>query len=202
MKKYGIPCKLVLAYAPMSNGKAERMAGTIKKSIKKWCKTMGEIGRTLWFHSYLDIHEKQLLETLSVSASTWSSVIHGVPSRFTGDKMIPPSFSTRNTECWTLELLVVQSSRVKKAERSSFGQHLFDKHNVVQSSVGEEVLVAKGKTYGSAEIRDFERKWYGPCLLLQAQHPGYVLQFKGIWFLEVLFMPVNFVSTVKLWKLS
>lgn len=31
----GLHLKTVLAYSPMSNGKAERMAGTMKRSISK-----------------------------------------------------------------------------------------------------------------------------------------------------------------------
>ena len=35
MSRQGIAWKPVLAYAPMSTGKAERMVGTIKRSIRK-----------------------------------------------------------------------------------------------------------------------------------------------------------------------
>lgn len=52
MSKQGIRWHTVLAYAPMSNGKAERMVGTIKRSIGRIVAEGGKNGMTLSERSF------------------------------------------------------------------------------------------------------------------------------------------------------
>lgn len=45
--------------------------------------------------------------------------------------------------------------------------------------VGDEVWIAKGKSFGSSITRAFETKWCEPGLIMEAGHPRYVLQTSG-----------------------
>lgn len=174
MKKCGILWKYVLVYAPMSSTKAEKTVGTMNKSItemmreKRWDRTSIATPVLSGYRQKAVSGKRSPLQ-----------VLYGVLLRFTGDDMNPLGVSTEDMECGMSELPTVQSRSAYKAYRHFSDQHISHKPCVVQFYDGDEILVARGKAFGSTKMMAFETKWQGPCLGLQVQHPLYMLRSKG-----------------------
>lgn len=77
------------------------------------------------------------------------------------------------------ETLAVQSARAGKARQNFryIGTEL--KMKTVLFDVGDEVRVAKGKSFGSLNMRTIEIKWFEACVVAETRHPRYISRGAG-----------------------
>ena len=170
MARHGITWRTVLAYAPMSNCRAERMVGTLKAAVRK---TVLETGMG-WDQALTQVLYGYRRRTMKNGVSPFE-LMYGVPPRMdsnekTGPSLVIPSFDNHRR----LELL---AGSVPRAVRSGAS---VEKRLVVSSShlfeAGDKVLVARGTYFGGTKWPAFVSKFYGPCRVLQVLHPRYVLE--------------------------
>ena len=170
MVQHGINRRTVLAYAPMSNGRAERMVGTVKTAVRK---TVLETGME-WDKALIQILYGYCGRALSNDVSPFE-LMYGVPPRTDPRAEIGPSLVVPSSDIYRrLELL---AGSVPRAIRSGASE---EKRIAVASShffrQGEEVLVARGTAFGGTKWPANVSKFYGPCRILEARHPRYVLE--------------------------
>ena len=170
MAQHGITWRTVLAYAPMSNGRAERMVGTLKTAVRK---TVLETGME-WDKALIQVLYGYRRRALSNGVSPFE-LMYGVPPRMDpraeiGASLVVPSSDIHRR----LELL---AGSVPRAIRSGASE---EKRVAVASShffrQGEKVLVARGTAFGGTKWPANVSKFYGPCSILEARHPRYVLE--------------------------
>ena len=165
----GIEWKRVLAYAPMSNGRAERMVGTLKKAVRKMVLGQG----VSWEKSLPKVLFGYRRRRLAGGVSTFE-LMYGVPLRIEpADKppmIIPSTIAHRN-----MELMATDATRASRASKQSESIA----PNITESrefSVGEEVLVAKRAALNPAQKWPaLSSKFYGPCRIVKADHRRYYL---------------------------
>lgn len=165
----GIEWKKVLAYAPMSNGRAERMVGTLKKAVRKMVLGQG----LYWEKSLPKVFFGYRRRRLAGGVSSFE-LMYGVPPRIEpADKpplIIPSTIAHRN-----MELMATDATRATRGSKQS--ESLAP--NITESRefrVGEEVLVAKGVALNPAQKWPaLSSKFYGPCRIVRAYHPRYHL---------------------------
>ena len=179
MSRQGISWKPVLAYAPLSNVKAERMVRTIKRSIGK--ALLGQGAATHKWESVL----KQILygyrrRRLSDCFSPFE-LMYGVkpPARPQTD---PNQIRWGGVNARNLELLATLALRATRIARQMDMKS--KKRKVVpqrQFNVGNQVLVARGTSLGGLKKWPLgESRYYGPCRVVRAKHPRYTLVSPGL----------------------
>ena len=142
MAQHSITWRTVLAYAPMCNGRAERMVGTLKTTVRK---TVLETGME-WDQALIQILYGYRRRALSNGVSPFE-LMYGVPPRMEpragmSASLVAPSLDIHRR----LELL---AGSVPRAIRSGASEE----KRIAVASVplfrqGEKVLVARGTASG------------------------------------------------------
>ncbi|CDF33201.1 unnamed protein product [Chondrus crispus] len=170
MARHGITWRTVLAYAPMSNSRAERMVGTLKAAVRKTVLGTG----MEWDEALTQVLYGYRRRAMKNGVSPFE-LMYGIPPRMdssaeTGASLVVPSLDHHRR----LELL---TGSVPRAVRSGAS---VEKRLVASSShffeVGDKVLVARGTSFGGTKWPAFVSKFYGPCRILEVHHPRYVLE--------------------------
>ena len=166
MREIGTMWKTVLDYAPMSNGRAKRMVGTLKKAVLK---------TTLSSHMEWDVALSQVVAGYRrrrlADRSSPFELMYGVPPR-----IMPTDAAALITTPTDLNRAVeIMALLSRRAAR----QPVTDGPSRVSSatfSVGDEVMVLKGAAAnGGLKWPTFLSRFYGPCRIIGAHHPRYFL---------------------------
>ena len=171
MARNGINWKTVLAYAPMSNGRAERMVGTLKRAIHRVI--LGSTpGRTNWDQALLKVLYGYRRRKMVVGLSPFELLYGVLPRMEPGDK--EPLFGISEVRHREMELL---HSRAMQAMRiTGRGATPLTDGRETSFNVGEEVLVVKRAALGNMQKWPIAlSKFYGPCRVVRARHPRYTL---------------------------
>ncbi len=172
LKSYGIEWKPVSAYAPMSNGKAERMVGTIKNAMNKSILNEDENDRD-WREVIPQVLYGYRRRKGAQGQSPFE-LMFGIQPRIIGSEIISITDNT-NDDTRKMELLANSNHRAEKALRLRDPKPKPIK--IVKFKVGDKVLVAHGQaTKKSVKWPAFKSKFYGPCKVLEENHPLYKLQ--------------------------
>lgn len=157
--------RTVLAYAPMSNGKAERMVGTIKRSVKKML-----LGTdTTWPKVLQSVLYGYRRRSLSGGPSPFERMYGAAPRMDVADIVVTGA-STLHTRA--VELLALTSVRAQQVEQAT--SVLPAQLPTMHFDVGDLVLVACGPSLTSmGKLPAFTSPYYGPCRVLAARHPRY-----------------------------
>ena len=167
---HGIKWRPVLAYAPMSNGRAERMVGTIKRSLgktayrnrKKW-----DLEVPFVVYGY---RRRQMAE-----GSSPFELMYGVPPRMQENDAKPLLSCTTDIHR-EMELMATASARASRVLRQNQDRKVSGKER--RYDVGDMVLLAKGKSL-TAPTRVFSTKYQGPFRVTEVGHPRYHLVSSG-----------------------
>ena len=166
METYGTKWRTVGEYAPMSNGRAERMVGTIKRAIAQTVLTE----ERPWTTTFGDVLYGYRRRRMGVHPSPFQ-LLYGTPPRMTPFDSQPMLVDPHDTGSREVENLAIQSARARRDQISRSIEaptHTF--------SEGEQVLVAKAKSLGPLKMPPFESRWFGPCSVVTANHPLYELR--------------------------
>lgn len=139
MKKHGIEWKIVLAYSPMPNGRAERMIRTLKRAARKIIIGLGSSSST--WEAAIQTAEYGYRRRASAGGSSPFQLLYGVPPRMTLLDQLP-LFPTANLSYRNMELIHVAAVRAERSHarcKSAPPRKRWD----VTFRVGEEILVAK-----------------------------------------------------------
>lgn len=162
----GITWKTVLAYAPVSNGRAARMAGTRKKAIPKNVLESGTES------------EKELSQMLNGYRGTLAEgrypfeLPYGAPPRLTSTEAMT-SVQKPNDTHWELELKSFSSLGATRAIDTLTPGEVSDTPQTF--SVANNVLATKGTTLRTVKWPAFSSKYHRPCIVTRASHPRYEL---------------------------
>ena len=165
MSDYATRWRTVGEYAPMSNGRAERMVGTIKRAIAKTVLT----DQQPWTQALGNILFGYRRRRLGFHPSPYE-LMYGVPPRMTPFDSQPLAEEPQDAAQREIELLAIQSARAHREHTPRP-----ESQPAEAFKVGEKVLVAKAKALGALKMPPFESKWYGPCIVETAKHPLYHL---------------------------
>ncbi len=175
MNEHGTEWKTVMAYAPVSNGKAERMVGTIKRSITKTVlKSKQE-----WDEAIDQVVYGYRRRRNSNGYSPYQ-LMYGHPPRIANtDSTSPINNSDSDPKiARNLELLATENLRAE--QRLSKSKPKCIKGKILKFHVGEKVLVAHGNaTKKNVGWPAFKSKFYGPCKIRKAFHPYYELESRS-----------------------
>ena len=164
---HGISWKPVLAYAPQSNRKAERMVGTIKKSVAKmvyknareWDKRLPKV-----LYGY---RRRRLAEGCSPF-----ELLYVHPPRLSSVDATPllPACTLAHRQ---IELLASANLRAKRHDHHTKSP---SRKTTEASQIGEKVLVCRGGAlHTTVKWPSLISKYYGPCTVRNSDHPRYVL---------------------------
>ena len=136
MARFGIKWRTVLAYAPMSNGKAERMVGTLKRGVKK---TVVAAQRD-WAEALPGVLYGYRRRRMASGASPFE-LMYGVKPRFLATEAAAHIQESESTDDHRFaELLSSSVHRAKRAE-----PRVIKGTPSLPFYVGQEVLLAKGQ---------------------------------------------------------
>ena len=171
VRKLGIQWHTVLPYAPMSNGKAERMVGTIKSGVKRVC----DSGAMDW-----DEALPQVLfgyrRRRGPSGFSPFELLFGQAPRMTAQEH--PDLTVGETEnSRKSQLIATAAWRATRSNPKSNPRESIIAEKVIKYQVGDKVLVAHGQAVASpATWPSFKSKYYGPCTVMNSKHPYYELK--------------------------
>jgi len=170
MEESGIEWRTVLAYAPMSNGRAERMVGTVKRGVKKMVLDEG----IDWDQALTHVLYGYRRRPLAGGASPFE-LLYGVTPRMGRDKVSP--CLSHSVEDRRIELLAVSAGRVKRiVDQREIRKGPLRSKQTQKFQVGDLVLVAHGKALNPAvKWPAFKSVYYGPCRVVRESHPRYSL---------------------------
>ena len=164
-----IKWKTVMAYAPMSNGRAERIVGTIKGAIGKMVRT-NPLDWDLAVRKVLYGYRRRNLR----SGFSPYQLLYGIVPRMEFEHPGPEPVKDSSTEHRCVEALALTTNRA--THRKLAVENVSDGKPTPGFSVGDFVLVAKGKALGcNIKWPAFSSKFYGPCMVASADHPRYKL---------------------------
>ena len=165
MEAKGICWKTVLAYAPMSNGRAERMVGTLKRAISK----IVFAGQEEWESTLPRVLYGYCRRRMAQGAAPFE-LMYGVPPRMDGTEVgsLIPSSTEENRR---MEHMATTTLRAVRSDRKPPKQ---ETRGIRKFEVEGYVLVAKG-TALSATLKwpSFSSKYFGQCKIVRARHPLY-----------------------------
>ena len=168
MKNEGIDWHTVMAYAPMSNGKAERMIGTIKKSVTKAVKNNPKSWDLVVPSILYGYRRRQ-----GPSGFSPFELMYGAPASMTTPEVHAlheyPSEEVRKLELEAAEAW--RASRVLNVPKPK------DVGKIKTFKVGDHVLVTHGEaTKSTTKWPAFTSKYQNPCVVTVARHPYYELR--------------------------
>lgn len=168
MKKHGVEWRTVLAYAPMSNGRAERMVGTIKRSIGRLINDGGISWDQAVVKTVFGYRRRPLAEGISPFQLLYGVSPRLMPTEKDGGNGIMTLSHRR------MEILAALGPRAQRAQggKTSAKRRLPGK----EYAVGDLVLVAHGSALTNMKWPSFKSKFYGPCKVVSAKHPRYILR--------------------------
>lgn len=172
MRQCGTSWRTVLAYAPMSNGRAERMIRTLKHGIRRVLAN-GSIDRDEAVHKVVFGYCRRPLR----EAPSPFQLLYGVKPRILSTDVSRRFHAARGSGLtfWEVEILVGCSERASRASTQNQAKSPKRVH-VERFKVGDLVLVAHGLVFSSTKWPAVRPKLYGPCTVERAQHPRYYLR--------------------------
>ena len=166
MEEMNIDWKTVLAYAPMSNGRAERMVGTVKRGVSKTVLSSGEE----WDSALWKVVYGYRQRRLSIGYSHFELLYVSSPRMVSSD--LSGTLPHTGEQGRAAELLALQAVRDTRAMTPLRARALPGPN----FSVADEVLVARGTALNTTvKWPAFKSKFYGPCQITAAYHPRHVL---------------------------
>ena len=164
MEQNNIKWKTVLAYAPISNGRAERMVGTIKREIGKMVQSRPNDSDRVFSNVLYGCRRRKL-------ASGFSSyeLMYGIVSRMPLEYSNDANFEDSTAENRNMETLAIATYRAthmnlvtERPFRSAATENFKD---------GDFVLVARGKALGShIKFPPFSSRFYATYTITSANH--------------------------------
>ena len=170
LAKTNIGWRTVLAYAPMSNGKAERMVGTIKRAIRKTLLGKGSPASE-WEAILNQVLYGYRIREMEGGLSPFE-LMYGIAPKNRKEPE-PSSLTTGNISGRELELMAALGKRAtkiaKQRERAAARRRA---PPGLRFAAGDRVLVLNGKATSMFKkwLID-ETKFYGPCRVFNARHP-------------------------------
>ena len=169
MQEKQVNWKTVLAYAPMSNGRAERMVGTIKRAIGKMARSNPldwDLAVSKVLYGYRRRH-------LSSGFSPFQ-LLYGVVPRMHLETHPTSNIPDSSPSHLSAETFALAADRATHVAKMNFKRSKEIPTKTFQ--VGEFVLVARGKSLSSfIKWPAFSSKFYGTCMVVSANHPRYGL---------------------------
>lgn len=150
----------------MSNGREERMVGTIKHAIAKT--TLND--RPSWTEALPNVLYGYRRCRMGPHLSPFQ-LMSGVPPRMARHDASLGLENPFEIEYRELEIIAIQSAR---AHREHVPRPLPTTRRTL--SVGDQVLVAKGRVFSAMKLPAFESKWSGPYEVFGVNHPRYNLR--------------------------
>ena len=170
MKNIGTRWKTVAAYAPMSNGRAERMVGTIKRSVGKMVYRERHTWDEKLPHALYGYRRRHLDSGLSPF-----QLLYGVVPRMKYQPDSGDLAEGATEEQRSFELMALSAHRASRVVEKNTPRRVLTEPKLFE--VGDVVLVARGQSPAStAKWPAFTTKYYGPCLVVHARHPRYTLK--------------------------
>ena len=170
MEQNNIKVKTVLVYAPMSNLRAERMVGTIKRGIRKMVHSRPHD----WDLVISKVSYVYRRQNLAYGFSPYYELMYGIVPRMPLEyspvaDVEDPTAKNRKVETLALAIYRAIHMNIVNGRPS---------RSVVTKSfkAGDFILVARGKALGSnIKWPPFSSKFYGPCMISSPNHPHYKL---------------------------
>ncbi len=173
MSRYGISWKPTLSYAPMSNGRAERMVGTIKKAIKKVVLTEG--GE--WDAVLPGVLYAYRRRSMPGGKSPYE-LLYGIQPRMTAVDTVPLAHGTQALR--ELELLALCADRASRAKEHTNSPARTRNPSPHFFEVGDRVLAAREvAVLKIVKIPPLISAFRGPYKIVKAKHPSYVLRSRS-----------------------
>ena len=170
MAHCGISWKTVAAYAPVSNGKAERMVGTIKKATGRLAKN-----RKDWHKHYMAAVRGYRVRPLFHGKSPFELLYGCRPRIIPGGAPVLSACTEGERFVELMSLDGIRATHAKKIEDSRKRVATTE-----EFAVGCSVLVAYGKALDPTfKWPAFKPKYYGPCTIVKSKHPLYSLTSDG-----------------------
>lgn len=166
-RKMGINWKTTLAYAPMSNGRAERMVGTLKNGIKKTIN-----GKSVQWDKALEKVLFGYRRRKNSSGFSPFELLYGqTPRLLNSDHKFVETAET--PEAREVQIASVAGIRtLRQQERPATEDK--EEQKVRKYKVGEKVLVAHGPSLNRAvKWPALKPKYFGPCTITKEKHPRY-----------------------------
>ena len=162
----------MLAYAPMSNGRPERIIGTLKRAAHKVFIGLGSSSST--WEAAIPTTVYGYRRRPSAGGCSPFQLLYGVPPRMTPlDQLLP--FPTANLSYRKMELIHVAAVRAERSHAQGRSVPTGKRWDI-RFPVDEELLVPKGASLGSVgKWPPFKSRFYGPCTDVRARHPRYTL---------------------------
>lgn len=169
MAKHGSKWRSVLAYALMSNGRAERMVGTLKRAIGKLVSS-----NSLWWDFAVEEAVFGYCRRPLQNGCSPFELLYGVKTKILPvDREVGRSVQDEGfREIELLGTLSIRGNRAVQNERPSFK----GKKAVERFQAGDVVQVAHGSAFVAVKWPPFRSKFYRPCVITNANHPRYELK--------------------------
>ena len=167
LAQHGIQWQPVLAYAPMSSGRAERMIGTIKRSLSKTAYR----DRLRWDRELPSVLYGYRRRRLREGYPPFQ-LLYGVSPRMNGFEPRPLLHVATDADR-SREILATDAARATRADIQNTPRDS-SKIKERRFTVGDQALVAKGKSF-LGKLPAFTSKFTGPCRAVKANHPRYHL---------------------------
>lgn len=172
LNEHGITWRTVLSYAPMSNGRAERMVRTIKHGLRRVLHNSGKE----WDAAVRDVAYGYCRHPSTNGKSSFQ-LLYGVKPRIlrvNGEQATSTDFSAR-IHSRNIELLSACALRAGRVD-AQIRSHAAPKETAETFRAGDLVLVTHGSVFASAKWPAIQPKLYGPCTVIEASHPRYKLR--------------------------
>lgn len=167
VKAYGTKLYSVLAYVPMSNGRAERMVETFEKAVRRMAHGLG----TEWDEALPNVVFRYRRRPTSGNLSPFQ-LLYAVKPRlplssacFEGS-----SGSTYGREAELFAMLGPHATRAVRQRKQNANSQ-----SISQFRLGQLVLVVYGKVFKSVKGPPFKPRPYGSCMVVEAEQPRHGL---------------------------
>ena len=172
MSEHGTAWKTVLAYAPMCNGRAERMIGTLKRAVRKVIIGLGQQSSE-WEPALSRVVHGDRRRPLHGGCSPFQLLYGVLPKMTPSDRA--PLFPAADLSHKEMELMYTKALRTNRVKGQSEPAAPI-KGKIIRFNVSDEVLVAIGRSIGDlAQWPPFTSRLYGPRRIARARHPRYML---------------------------
>ena len=163
-KSVGIQWRFVSAYNPRGNAKAERMVGTLKKSVRKMM-VSSEVEWDAWINRILGGYRKRP----GADGKSPFEILFGVKPRFTHEPPVDEPVAWGVGMVRDVEVASVKARRAERVVPAASAP-------AAPFKVGDFVLMRRGKAVGPKLLR---KDWSGPYQVEEEGHPTYILRRQG-----------------------
>ena len=172
LAKRNIGWRAVLAYAPMSNGKAERMVGTIKRAISKTLQGKGSPASE-WEEILNRVLYGYRIREMEGGLSQFE-LMYGIAPK-NRKELEPSSLTTGITISLELELMAALGRRATRIAKQRAAARRRAPPGLMFAA-GDQVLVLKCKATSMIKKWPIDKsKFHGPCRVFNARRPMYTL---------------------------